>query len=160
MESWLIPCPLTSFQLGVLFLPKTLQSVSQFSCTEKNRSNLVVANRSLSFYYHHANLSVIILHFLTRIPRITWPLVRRSRPSWSRFAGKAMKKKNHLQDLSDCQCHINSLRSRTAQKVSCCLKDCYILSCKTLNIFLLSDVPWSWDRRYTKKDVYGSAMAG
>jgi hypothetical protein len=23
-------------------------------------------------------------------------------------------------------------------------------------LFSLADVPWSWDRRYTKKDVYGS----
>lgn len=32
---------LTTFQLGVLFLPQTLQSVPQFSCTEKNALNRV-----------------------------------------------------------------------------------------------------------------------
>ena len=53
-----MPYHLTSFQLGVLFLPKTLQSVPQFSCTEK-RSNQVVPNRSfLSFYYRYANVSL------------------------------------------------------------------------------------------------------
>jgi len=46
------------------------------------------------------------------------PLARRSRPSWSRFAGKAMKNRNHLQKPSDCLCHINSLHNLMAQKMS------------------------------------------
>lgn len=53
-----MPHHLTSFQLGVLFLPQTLQSIPQFSCTEKSRSSRVIANRSfiVSFKYCCENL--------------------------------------------------------------------------------------------------------
>jgi hypothetical protein len=119
IESWLTHLHLTSFQLGVLFLPQTLESIPQFSCTEKSRSSLVIANRSLLLACdcYSANL-FLSSHVFMCISRIASPLAGRSRPSWSRFAGKATKKRNHLRKLSDCLCHINSLHNLTAQKVS------------------------------------------
>jgi len=54
-----MPHHLTSFQLGVLFLPQTLQSIPQFSCTEKSHSSRVIANCSfiVSLKYCCENLT-------------------------------------------------------------------------------------------------------
>lgn len=94
-----------SYELGVLFLPKTLQSVSQFSCTEKNRSNL--DNLALGEKVK------------TKLVTLCWKGDEEKEPS-TRFVRLPVPYQLPPQPYGT------------------------------------EDVPWSWDRRYTKKDVYGS----
>ncbi|KQK15923.1 tyrosyl-DNA phosphodiesterase 1 [Brachypodium distachyon] len=94
-----------SYELGVLFLPKTLQSVSRFSCTEKNHSNL-------------GNLTL----------------------------GKTIKTKLVTLCWKD-----DEEKEPSAEVIR--LPVPYQLPPQ---LYGPEDVPWSWDRRYTKKDVYGA----
>ncbi|KAL6840568.1 hypothetical protein ACP4OV_029432 [Aristida adscensionis] len=94
-----------SYELGVLFLPQTLQSIPKFSCTEKNGASL----ESL-------------------------PL------------GKTIKTK--LATL----CWKSDEEKETSTEIVR-LPVPYQLPPQ---FYGAEDVPWSWDRRYTKKDVYGS----
>uniref|UniRef100_A0A0D9WZP9 Uncharacterized protein n=1 Tax=Leersia perrieri TaxID=77586 RepID=A0A0D9WZP9_9ORYZ len=94
-----------SYELGVLFLPKTFQSVPQFSCMGKNRSHL-------------DNLA----------------------------PGKEVKTK--LVTL----CWKNDEEKESSTEIIK-LPVPYQLPPQPYGT---GDVPWSWDRVYTKKDVYGS----
>ncbi|KAL6657929.1 hypothetical protein ACP70R_005709 [Stipagrostis hirtigluma subsp. patula] len=94
-----------SYELGVLFVPQTLQSIPKFSCTEKNRSGL----DSLTL-------------------------------------GKTVKTK--LVTL----CWKGDKEKETSTEIVS-LPVPYQLPPEPYGP---EDVPWSWDRRYTKKDVYGS----
>ncbi|CAM0906127.1 unnamed protein product [Alopecurus aequalis] len=93
-----------SYELGVLFLPKTLQSVPQFSCTEKrpNQDKLSLGK-----------------NIKTKLVTLCWQGDEEKDPS--------------------------------AEVVR--LPVPYQLPPQ---LYGPGDVPWSWDRRYTKKDVYGS----
>lgn len=94
-----------SYELGVLFLPKTLQSVPQFSCTEKSRSNL--------------DKLALGKNIKTKLVTLCWKGDEEKDPS--------------------------------AEVVR--LPVPYQLPPQ---LYGPEDVPWSWDRRYAKKDVYGS----
>nr|CAB3454489.1 unnamed protein product [Digitaria exilis] len=94
-----------SYELGVLFLPQTLKSIPQFSCTEKNLSSL----DSLTL-------------------------------------GKTIKTK--LVTL----CWKGDEEKESSTKIVR-LPVPYQLPPQHYGAH---DVPWSWDRRYTEKDVYGS----
>ncbi|ONM57960.1 Tyrosyl-DNA phosphodiesterase 1 [Zea mays] len=91
-----------SYELGVLFLPQTLQSVPQFSCTEKSRSirDGVALGKTIK----------------TKLVTLCW--------------------KGDEEDPSIVRLPVP-----------------YQLPPQPYGT---QDVPWSWDRRYTKKDVYGS----
>lgn len=91
-----------SYELGVLFLPQTLQSVPQFSCTEKSRSirDGVALGKTIK----------------TKLATLCW--------------------KGDEEDPSIVRLPVP-----------------YQLPPQPYGT---QDVPWSWDRRYTKKDVYGS----
>ncbi|KAG0545190.1 hypothetical protein BDA96_02G340400 [Sorghum bicolor] len=91
-----------SYELGVLFLPQTLQSIPQFSCTEKSRSSRdgVAIGRTIK----------------TKLVTLCW--------------------KGDEEDPSIVKLPVP-----------------YQLPPQPYGT---QDVPWSWDRRYTKKDVYGS----
>uniref|UniRef100_A0A0E0Q992 PNK FHA domain-containing protein n=1 Tax=Oryza rufipogon TaxID=4529 RepID=A0A0E0Q992_ORYRU len=91
--------------LGVLFLPKTHQSVPQFSCTGKNNSNL--------------NNLAPGKEIKTKLVTLCW---------------KSDEEKEQSTEI---------IR----------LPVPYQLPPKPYGT---EDVPWSWDKRYTKKDVYGS----
>ncbi|CAO1941798.1 unnamed protein product [Urochloa humidicola] len=93
-----------SYELGVLFLPQTLQSVPQFSCTENSSSRDGVA------------------------------------------LGKTMKTKLVT------HCWKGDEEKEPSTK-TIRLPVPYQLPPQPYGS---EDVPWSWDRRYTKKDVYGS----
>ncbi|XP_071682234.1 tyrosyl-DNA phosphodiesterase 1 isoform X2 [Lolium perenne] len=95
-----------SYELGVLFLPKTLQCVPQFSCTEKNRSN--------------QDKLALGKNIKTKLVTLCWQGDEETDPS-------------------------------TTEVVK--LPVPYQLPPR---LYGAEDVPWSWDRRYTKKDVYGS----
>nr|XP_015646620.1 tyrosyl-DNA phosphodiesterase 1 [Oryza sativa Japonica Group] len=94
-----------SYELGVLFLPKTHQSVPQFSCTGKNNSNL--------------NNLAPGKEIKTKLVTLCW---------------KSDEEKEQSTEI---------IR----------LPVPYQLPPKPYGT---EDVPWSWDKRYTKKDVYGS----
>uniref|UniRef100_A0A0A9GJG6 Tyrosyl-DNA phosphodiesterase 1 n=1 Tax=Arundo donax TaxID=35708 RepID=A0A0A9GJG6_ARUDO len=94
-----------SYELGVLFLPQTLQSVPQFSCTEKNRSNL--------------DSLALGGKIKTKLVTLCWKGDEETEPSTEIVR----------------------------------LPVPYQLPPQPYGV---EDVPWSWDRRYTKKDVYGS----
>ncbi|KAG8080276.1 hypothetical protein GUJ93_ZPchr0007g4553 [Zizania palustris] len=94
-----------SYELGVLFLPQTLMSVSQFSCTAKNHSNL-------------DNLAVGD-RIKTKLVTLCWEGNEEKEPSTEIVR----------------------------------LPVPYQLPPQPYGT---EDVPWCWDRRYTKKDVYGS----
>ncbi|GJN32535.1 hypothetical protein PR202_gb21049 [Eleusine coracana subsp. coracana] len=95
-----------SYELGVLFLPQILQSVPQFSCTEKNRSNMDIIAPGEKIR--------------TKLVTLCW---------------KGDEEKD-----------------RSAEEIVR-LPVPYQLPPEP---YRPEDVPWSWDRRYTKKDVYGS----
>ncbi|XP_051215605.1 tyrosyl-DNA phosphodiesterase 1 isoform X7 [Lolium perenne] len=95
-----------SYELGVLFLPKTLQCVPQFSCTEKNWSN--------------QDKLALGKNIKTKLVTLCWQGDEETDPS-------------------------------TTEVVK--LPVPYQLPPR---LYGAEDVPWSWDRRYTKKDVYGS----
>ncbi|XP_039796383.1 tyrosyl-DNA phosphodiesterase 1-like isoform X2 [Panicum virgatum] len=94
-----------SYELGVLFLPQTLKSIPQFSCTEKNRSSLdgLALGKTIK----------------TKLVTLCWKGDEESEPF-----------------------------TKTVR-----LPVPYQLPPQPYGP---EDVPWSWDRRYTKKDVYGS----
>ncbi|PAN14246.1 hypothetical protein PAHAL_2G394200 [Panicum hallii] len=94
-----------SYELGVLFLPQTLESIPQFSCTEKSRSSLdsLALGRTIK----------------TKLVTLCWKGDEEAEPS-----------------------------TKTVR-----LPVPYQLPPQPYGT---EDVPWSWDRRYTKKDVYGS----
>ncbi|CAM0146194.1 unnamed protein product [Urochloa decumbens] len=94
-----------SYELGVLFLPQTLQSVPQFSCTEKNssRQDGLTLGKTIK----------------TKLVTLCWKGDEEKEPS-----------------------------TKTIR-----LPVPYQLPPQPYGT---EDVPWSWDRRYTKKDVYGS----
>ncbi|RCV36125.1 hypothetical protein SETIT_7G294600v2 [Setaria italica] len=94
-----------SYELGVLFLPQTLQSVPQFSCTERNASNRdgLALGKTIK----------------TKLVTLCWKGDEEKEPS-----------------------------TKTVR-----LPVPYQLPPQPYGT---EDVPWSWDRRYTKKDVYGS----
>ncbi|XP_062189183.1 tyrosyl-DNA phosphodiesterase 1 isoform X3 [Phragmites australis] len=94
-----------SYELGVLFLPQTLQCVRQFSCTEKNRSNL--------------GSLVVGEKIKTKLVTLCW-------------------KGDEEKELSTEIVRLPVPYQLPPQPYGS------------------EDVPWSWDRRYTKKDVYGS----
>lgn len=58
---------------------------------------------------------------------------------------------------------MNSLPNHTPLKVSqlavsyiyITLPFAYFIHLMSFHLISLADVPWSWDRRYNKKDVYG-----
>jgi tyrosyl-DNA phosphodiesterase-1 len=94
-----------SYELGVLFLPQTLKSIPQFSCTEKSRSSLdsLALGKTIK----------------TKLVTLCWKGDEEAEPS-----------------------------TKTVR-----LPVPYQLPPQPYGT---EDVPWSWDRRYTKKDVYGS----
>ncbi|OEL28790.1 Tyrosyl-DNA phosphodiesterase 1 [Dichanthelium oligosanthes] len=99
-------------------------SKAAWGALQKNNTQLMIRSYELKtmIYISSCEQSIIIMANSSSFDlfpvRMASPLARQSRPSWSRFAGKATKKRNHLRELSDCLCHINFLHNLMPHKLA------------------------------------------